>query len=116
MKNLSDLRIYKLGIEIGEIVWKIVISWDSFSKWTIGNQFVSSADSISANMMEGYYRNQKGDLRKFFRYALASAKESELWMWKAYNREIIDKEEYAKLRKYYDELLPKLTNFINKID
>jgi four helix bundle protein len=56
MKDLSELRIYRLAVEIGEDVWKIVNSWeDSFAKWTIGKQWVDSSDSISANMMEGYY-------------------------------------------------------------
>jgi four helix bundle protein len=90
MKDVTELRIYKLALEIGEIVWNEVLTWNSFSKWTIGKQLVESADSISANMMEGYYRNQKGDLKKFFQYALASSKESELWVQKANNRKIIN--------------------------
>ena len=115
MKNLKDLRIYKLSIEIGELIWKEVQKWDNFEKWTIGKQLVESADSISVNIMEGYYRNQKGDMRKFFQYALASAKESELWTWKSHNREIMRDELYKEIQVKYDDLLPQLVNFIKSI-
>lgn len=29
---VEELIIYKLAMEIGELVWKLVISWDYFSK------------------------------------------------------------------------------------
>ena len=91
MKDIKDLRIYQIAVQIGEDVWKIVDSWeDKFSKWTVGKQWVDSADSISANMTEGYYRNQKGDLRKFFQYSLSSAKEAEHWLQKSYNRKLVN--------------------------
>ncbi len=116
MKDIKSLRIFEISMELGEIVWKIVEKWESFEKWTIGKQFVDSTDSISANLVEGYYRNQKGDLRKFFRYALSSAKESELWMNKAFDRNLINEDERNILTDLFDELLPKLVNFIKKID
>ncbi|RCK73039.1 MAG: hypothetical protein IGBAC_0238 [Ignavibacteriae bacterium] len=36
--------------------------WESFEKWTIGQQLVESADSIAATMIEGYYRYTEGEL------------------------------------------------------
>jgi four helix bundle protein len=116
MKDLSELRIYRLAVEIGEDVWKIVNSWeDSFAKWTIGKQWVDSSDSISANMMEGYYRNQKGDQKKFFQYALSSAKESELWLWKAMNRKLISSDEYDNIKQKITDLIPQTFNFIKLV-
>ncbi len=87
-------------MQLGEVVWKLVEKWKNFEKLTIGKQFVNSTDSISANLIEGYYRNQKGDLRKFFRYALSSAKESELWMQKAFSRKLINENEYIYWQIY----------------
>ena len=94
MKDIKSLRIFEISMQLGEVVWKLVEKWKNFEKLTIGKQFVNSTDSISANLIEGYYRNQKGDLRKFFRYALSSAKESELWMQKAFSRKLINENEY----------------------
>jgi four helix bundle protein len=66
-------------------------------------------------MMEGYYRNQPGDKRKFFQYALSSAKETELWCWKAQNRKIMSSDKYPESKKMMDDLLPQLVNFIKSI-
>ena len=115
MKDLSNLRIYKIAVEIGDKVWKIVDDWDKFAKWTIGKQLVDSADGIAATMIEGYYRNSKGDQRKFFRYALSSAKETELWLYRAHGRNLIKDEEYAELRDKLFNLIPQTVNFIQKL-
>lgn len=65
--RLEDLDIYQLAIDIGEDVWRFVLKWDSFAKGTVGKQFVEAADSISANIAEGYGRfflqRQKNFLR-----------------------------------------------------
>jgi four helix bundle protein len=53
---LSELRIYNLANDIGDEIWNIVDSWDYFQKDTLGKQLVRSADSISANIAEGYGR------------------------------------------------------------
>ncbi len=60
MKDLSELRIYLLAVEIGELGWQNVMSWDSFAKWTLGKQLVEYADGIAAQMIEGYYRKTRG--------------------------------------------------------
>lgn len=54
--KLEELDIYQLALAIGEEVWKIVQKWESFPRRTIGEQFVNAADSISANIAEGYGR------------------------------------------------------------
>lgn len=54
--KLDELQVYQLSMSIAEDVWDIVIKWDSFSKETIGKQLVKSADSVAANLSEGYGR------------------------------------------------------------
>ncbi len=116
MKEIESLRIYQLAVEVGEDVWKIVTSWeDKFAKWTVGKQWVESADGISATMKEGYYRNQKGDLRKFFQYSLSSAKEAEHWLWKSYNRKLVTENQYQELQQKFQNLVLQTMNFINRI-
>ena len=55
--KLEDLDIYQWALEIGEYVWNVVEKWEYFSKRTVGKQFVEAADSISANIAEGYGRS-----------------------------------------------------------
>jgi len=113
MKSLEDLRIYGISVEVGEDVWEIVVGWESFSKWTVGKQLVDAADGISAAMIEGYYRNQPGDLIKFFQYSLSSAKETQLWLWKARRRNLIDRSRYEEINSKLKNLIPQTVNFIN---
>ena len=54
--RLEDLEVYKVAMEIGEIVWSIVIRWEYFEKKTLGAQLVDAADSIAFNISEGYGR------------------------------------------------------------
>lgn len=59
MKNhvpLDDLEIYQLSVEIGTIVWDLIVGWNSLAQKTVGEQFVRAADSIAANIAEGYGR------------------------------------------------------------
>jgi four helix bundle protein len=51
--RLEDLEVYKVAMEIGEIVWSIVIRWEFFEKKTLGAQLVDAADSIAFNISEG---------------------------------------------------------------
>jgi len=57
--TIDDISSYKIAYDLSNYVWKIVISWDYFARKTIGNQFVRSIDSISANIAEGFGRYNK---------------------------------------------------------
>ena len=54
--KLEELRVYQLSLNLAEEIWMIVVKWDYFSKDTIGKQLVRSADSVSANLSEGFGR------------------------------------------------------------
>lgn len=64
--KLEDLQVYQLSLEIGEKVWKIVNTWDYFAKDTIGKQLIRSADSIAANISEGFGRYHFKDSKRFY--------------------------------------------------
>jgi len=55
-QKLEDLEVYKIAMEIGEIVWNIVSRWDYFTKKTLDGQYVEAGDSIAFNISEGYGR------------------------------------------------------------
>ena len=54
MLKLEDLQVYKISMEIGDDIWKIVERWNFYQKDTLGKQLTRSADSISLNISEGY--------------------------------------------------------------
>ena len=115
MLNLEDLEIYQLSMEIGESVWQIVDKWAYFPKGTIGKQLVKSADSIAANISEGYGRYHYKEARNFSYYARGSLFETGTWLKKAYLRQLIEEDGYAELLKKTQKLVIKLNNYIKSI-
>jgi four helix bundle protein len=65
MIKLEDLEVYKVAMEIGDIVWEIVEKWNYYQKDTLGKQFTRSADSIALNISEGYGRFHYAENRFF---------------------------------------------------
>ena len=70
-----------------------------------------SADSVSANIAEGFGRYHKKDKIKFYRYSQGSNKESFDWNQKAKIRELLSKDEYEHILSE----LQKLPHSINKL-
>ncbi|RZK51111.1 MAG: four helix bundle protein [Pedobacter sp.] len=54
--RIEDLEVYMLAEEFSNEVWDVLNKWDYFAKDTVGKQVCRSADSISANIAEGYGR------------------------------------------------------------
>ena len=54
--NIESLKVYEKSMDLGEEVWAMVGKWNFFEKDTAGKQLVRSADSVAANISEGYGR------------------------------------------------------------
>lgn len=112
---LEDLEIYKLALEIGQNVWDIVAEWEHFPKKTIESQFVEAADSIAANIAEGYGRYFYKDRKQFCYYSRGSLMETKNWVTKSYNRKLITPEEFSILIEKLKVLHFKLNTYIKKL-
>jgi four helix bundle protein len=86
--GFENLRVYKLAEEIADLIWDIVSKWDYFAKATIGKQLVNSADSIGANLGEGYGRGSHADNRRFAKISRGSLFEVKHWLRRAYKRNL----------------------------
>ncbi len=114
--SLNDLNAYKISFNLSNYIWSKIVKWDYFNKSSLGEQFVTAADSIYANIAEGFGRYSKKDKIKFYRYSIGSLKESLDWNEKSRVRKLLNEDEY---RYIFGELakLPKeiyhLINFTN---
>ena len=113
---LENLEIYQLALEVGEIVWKTVEAWEWFAKKTIGSQFTRAADSISANIAEGYGRYFYKDRRVFCYYSRGSLLESKNWAIKALSRQLMTQQDYDELIEKMKTLHHKLNIYIKKLN
>jgi len=113
--KLEELNVYNQANVIADEVWQIVESWDYFKKDTLGKQLVRSADSISANIAEGYGSYFFKENRNFCYYSRGSLLETKNWIGKAYRRQIIDQENHDNLVKELDQLHKSLNGYIKYI-
>jgi four helix bundle protein len=110
--KLTDIEAYKIAFHLSNYVWDIVIKWDYFAQKTIGSQFVDAADSISANIAEGFGRWHKKDKIRFYRYSQGSNKESLDWNEKSRVRNLITKEQYDYIFSQLSILPLKINSLI----
>ena len=113
--KLEELKVYQLSMEMGEEVWNIVIKWDYFLKDTIGKQLVRAADSVAANLSEGFGRYHFKDAKNFGYYSRGSLYETNTWLTKAHNRKLISDTQFEKFMLNIDTIGIKLNNYINSI-
>ena len=113
--KLEELQVYQLAMDIGERVWELVIKWDYFAKDTLGKQLVKPADSVAANLSEGFGRFYYKENRQFCYYSRGSLYETLTWLTKAQNRGLIKEEDFHSMRKDIDTIGLKLNNYINSI-
>jgi four helix bundle protein len=113
--ELEKLEVYNISMDLSDNVWKIVSSWQYFEKDTIGKQLVRSADSVSANISEGFGRFHYKDAKLFLYYARGSLFETKTWLSKASQRELVKTEEFEALENQIKILGIKLNKYIKSI-
>ena len=113
--DLEDLKVYNRSMDLAEEVWTIVSKWSSFEKNTFGRQLVRSADSVSANLSEGYGRFHFNESRHFAYYSRGSLYETKTWLVKSKNRSMLDEKKFDYLMSEIDILAKMLNAYINSI-
>ncbi len=115
MIPLEELKVYKVAMEIGDLVWDIVEKWPTFAKDTLGKQFVRCADSIALNIAEGYGRYFYKENKNFFFYSRGSAKETGSALKKASKRNFINQEENDLLERKLISYFKLINGYIKSI-
>lgn len=95
--QLNDIGCYKKAFLLSNYVWGVVGSWDWLAKKTVGVQFITAIDSVSANIAEGFGRYGKKDKIKFYYYSFGSVKESLDWNEKSKIRKLLAAEQYKHI-------------------
>ena len=113
--KLEELQVYTLSMEMAEKIWTIVVGWDYFTKDTIGKQLVRAADSIAANLSEGYGKYHFKENLNFSYYSRGSLYETKTWLTKSHNRNLISDLDFELFIHQIDNIGIKLNNYIKSI-
>ena len=113
--KMEDMEILNRSMKMGETIWSIVKTWGYFEKDTIGKQFTRSADSVAANIAEGFGRYHYRESTHFYYYSRGSLYESKIWLKKANNRGLVSDSDYNELSAEMNTIGIKLNKYINAI-
>lgn len=103
------VRCYKFSVDIIKFVSSVDVSRKFQS---IIDQFIRSATSIGANVVEGKSAHSKKDFVKFYEIALKSANETKYWI--CLLRDGLNIKEIDSLLKEADEISKVLASIIIK--
>ena len=115
IESFEDFDVYRLSEDLGDQIWNIVSSWPSFPRNSLGYQLVKSADSIGANIAEGFGRFHFAENKQFVRISRGSLYETRHWLRRAYKRDLLKEKEIKELLKLVKELTPRLNAYIRSI-
>jgi four helix bundle protein len=111
--RFENLEIYHLAEDLSDLIWKIVVKWEYFSKNTLGKQLVEACDSIGSNIAEGSGKGSNADFKRYCKISRGSLFETKHWLRRAYKRDLLQKEEIIQIKILLNKLLPKLSAYIN---
>jgi len=113
--ELRELEVYNLSEKLSDTIWDIVIKWDYFARETIGKELVRAADSIAANIAEGYGRYHYKENKNFCYFARGSLEETKTWLRKSIRRDLIDQSKHQELFDIIKKLPRLLNSYIRSI-
>ncbi|MBU1662944.1 MAG: four helix bundle protein [Chloroflexi bacterium] len=110
--DINELEIYREALAFSNLIWGISLKWGFFEKKTIGVQLVRAADSISANIAEGFGRYHYRENINFCYYARGSFYEVCDWLRKAITRKLIPNEKEPQIKEFIDLFPRQLNSYI----
>lgn len=113
---LKDLEVYQLARELSKLAWAVYEKMNWQDKKIMGDQFISSIDSIGANVAESYGRFHYLDRVRFLYNSRGSMLEAiNHWLELLLERGKINQSDYDAMKSVADKLSVKLNNYINSI-
>jgi four helix bundle protein len=113
--RLEDLEIYTLSETFADEIWFIVTTWDHFTRDTVGKQLTKLADSISANIAEGFGRFHYKENKNFCYFSRGSLIETKSWIKESNTRNLITENQYQVLLSKLEVIHIKLNAYIKVI-
>ena len=111
-KKAHQLWIVRFAEELCDGVAASLVGVHSTNFRHIVGQLTRSADSVGANLVEGYARRSSPDSLRFYSIASGSLEETIFWLRRGILRELISNEAGNKLIERYILLSKSLDSFI----
>ncbi|WP_245833650.1 four helix bundle protein [Nonlabens spongiae] len=86
--KFEDLKVYHKAMDFGEKIDQITATFPKKEMYRLSSQFARAADSIAANISEGY-GSTNANFNRYLKMAWESSHECVTWNTKAYYRNYI---------------------------
>jgi four helix bundle protein len=111
--SIEKLDVYKNAEALSDEAWIIYNSLSRNFQYHIGNQFLDAADSVGANIAEGYGRYHFRESINFNNFARGSAFETRYWLNRLFKRGFIDERSHEKTRNIIESCIAKINGYNN---
>jgi four helix bundle protein len=101
--KFEDLLVYQKAIVFGERINDLVEVFPKKETYRLSSQFTRAADSIAANISEGY-GSTDANFNRYLKMAWDSSHECVTWNTKAFLRKYINHQEFEENRKRLTEI------------
>ncbi len=101
MSSFQDLDVYRRASELFPRIYRMVRSWPKDDQRELGSQLIRAANSIHANIAEGWSKSV-ADFKRYTGTSLGSCDEVQSHLTDAYNVGFTEKKLYEDLRKEYE--------------
>jgi len=108
--SLDKLKVFQKAVSISDSAWSIIKLIPKPYLYSTGDQFLRSADSVAANIAEGYGKYTFRDKRKYFHNARGSLLEVRFWFMQICKRFDISEEQ----KKLLDDEIREAGFLLNK--
>ena len=115
MRSVDTLKTYRFAMAIGQAVWSACQNMDRDGYYTVGRQLIRSADSVAANISEGFGRHTFPERIRFCHIARGSVQESITWLEKAIDRDLLTEECGVELTDDFIRLRKMLNGYIRSL-
>ena len=115
-QGFEGLEVYKAARAFRIMISKLTTRFPPEEKYTLKNQLLRSARSISANIAEGYGRFHYQEFVQFCRIARGSLNESFDHLICAYDEGYLSQKELDDCRKDYQNLLRSMNGWIHYLN
>jgi len=115
IKSYKELDVWKKGIEIVDVVYKITGKFPKEERYGLASQMQRAAVSIASNIAEGFARQHTKEYQQFCYIALGSCAELETQLIIAQRRNYVSSEAFSELEDYLDHESRMLMNLIKSL-
>jgi four helix bundle protein len=113
--SYRDLLVWKAAIELAVACYSATKAFPASETYGMTSQIRRSSTSISANIAEGYGREQRGSFVQFLRVAQGSLKELETHLILSERLELMVRKDTAQLLSQSEEFGKMLRSMIRSL-